>query len=270
MPGHMEDPMAKKANQARLLIGTTGYRHETWTGPFYPEELDEDEWLGYYAERFDTLELDTTFYRLPPPALIDAWREGTPARFLFAMRGNKIITHNRMLVGCAEELSRFRMAATRLGKKLGPILWQLPPAMELELSRLARFLRVVTQTFRTRHAVEFRHPRWHTAGTYKLLNRLGVAMVFTDVRRATIDSPLTADFVYCRRYGPGGSYGKPYTFRALRVEAERIAGWRAEGRDVYVYFHNVHEGYAVRNARMLRELCGQVPSPAEKPQNATE
>ena len=247
--------MGSVRRQGALRIGASGFMHDHWDGVFYPAGMAPAQRLAFYAKTFDTIELDTTFFRTPSPAELDAWREETPKSFTFAVRGNKVITHNRMLSGCAAEVSRFRLACVRLGSKMGPVLWQIPPGMRLDLPRLDRFLRVVTRTSRTRHAFEFRDHSWHAEDVYGVLRRYNAALALTDVRRAVIDDVVTTDFVYMRRHGAGGSDRRPYTYNAQRRDAEAIREWLGEGRDVFVYFINDADGHAIRNARRLRELC---------------
>ena len=246
--------MAKK--RGTLRIGTCGFTFPEWRGTFYPESLDPAQWLPYYAEHFDSLELRLPFFRLPASAVLEKWRTDSPDGFRFATRANKVITHNKMLRGCGKDLSRFRGSMARLGSKLDAVLWQLPSGFQQDLRRLDVFLKVVTQTWRTRHAVQFRHPTWLEPCTYRLLQRHNVSLVNSDALRGVVEGIATADFVYVRKHGPRGSARKAYGERALRDEAERIAQWLDEGLDVLVYFDNHTSGFALKNAQRLRELCG--------------
>jgi uncharacterized protein YecE (DUF72 family) len=249
--------MTKKPKPGALRIGTGGFLHDHWRGVFYPEGLEQDRWIEFYARHFDTLEVESSFYRLLPAATLDRWREQTPPGFMFSLRGSKVITCAKRLTGCAKDLADFRRMAMRLGIKLGAVVWLLPPGMAVDLPLLERFLRVVSQTFRTRHAFEFRNSAWHRAETFDLLARHGAALAVSDARRAVIEGPATGRFVYVRRHGASGSYRRPYNSAALQADAERIRLWRREGRDVFVYFNNDTDGHAVTNARQLREACAE-------------
>lgn len=246
-------PLPKK--RGTLRIGTCGFNFPDWRGTFYPEKLDPAEWLGHYAGRFDTLELRLPFFRMPNDAILEHWRNASPPGFVFSTRANKVITHNKMLRGCGRELSQFRTGMARLGAKLGAILWQLPSGFQQDLRRLDVFLKVVTQTWRARHAVQFRHSTWLEPRTYSLLKRHNVSVVNSDALRGVVNGVVTADFVYVRKHGPKGSGRKSYGERALREEADRVKAWLDQGLDVLVYFDNNTSGFAAKNALRLKELC---------------
>lgn len=246
--------VAKKTGTLR--VGTSGFSYPDWRGGFYPEDLDPGDWFGYYAERFDTLELRAPFFRMPTDHALEELRDRAPEGFAFSSRANKVITHNKMLRGCGRELGEFRSAMLRLGNSLGVILWQLPSGFQADLPRLNAFLQVVTQTWRVRHAVQFRHATWLRPATYRLLAKHGVSVANADALRSVVDGIVTADFVYVRKHGPNGSGRKAYGVRALQNEAERIREWLDKGLDVYVYFANNVEAFAPKNALKLKELCG--------------
>lgn len=245
--------MTKK--KGNLRIGTGGYAYPHWQGALYPETLDPDQWFEHYAGLFDTVALDTTFYRTPSPAMVEKWREESPPDFRFLARGAKVITHTYRLRGCGAELGRFRTAMSRLGRKLAAVIWQMPSGFRMDLRRLGAFLNVVTRTWRTRHVVEFRHPSWLVEPTYELLRRHKVCLAHGDKPRSRVVDIVTAGSVVLLRHGPRGSPQKAYADRALRQDAENIKQWLAKGLDVWVCFNNDAEGFAVRNAKRLRQLC---------------
>ena len=248
-----EQNVAKK--RGRLRIGASGYSYDHWRGTLYPDDMPPAQWLACYAETFDTVELRAPFYRIPRPAMVETWRTSTPDDFVFTARANKVITHGKMLRGCSRELGAFRLAMSRLGVKLGAVMWSLPSGFRADLPRLDAFLRVVTRTWRKRHAVEFRHASWLTEETFALLRGHNVSLVNADVPRAKVVFTATADFVYLRRHGAKGSGRKPYGDRDLFEDADQIAAWVKDGLDVMLYFNNDAEGHAIRNARRLRSLC---------------
>jgi uncharacterized protein YecE (DUF72 family) len=233
-----------------IHVGTSGWHYRHWRGPFYPEKLPAPEMLPFYAKRFETVELNTTFYRLPPPKAPAEWRNRTPADFCFAAKGSRFITHMKKLREPEPALERYFERIRGLGSKLGPIVFQLPPQWPLNLARLTAFLEALPR--RRQYAFEFRNPTWNVRAVYDLLAAHNAAYCMFDL--AGFRSPLevTADFTYIRLHGPGGRYQGSYDDRALRAWAERLRGWRLAS--AYVYFDNDQAGYAPANAQRLRQI----------------
>ena len=237
-----------------VRIGTSGWHYKHWVGPFYPPKWPASKMLAYYFERFDTVEINNSFYRLPPESAVTGWREATPPGFCFAVKGSRFLTHMKKLKDPAQGLERFFSRADLLGEKLGPVLFQLPPRWEVNLERLEAFLRALPPYHG--YAFEFRNETWNVPVVYDLLRRYDAAYCAFDL--AGFQSPVvvTANFTYVRLHGPGGKYQGSYSDEALRLWTERIAVWRRELRAVYVYFDNDQAGYAVENALRLREMVG--------------
>jgi uncharacterized protein YecE (DUF72 family) len=208
--------------------------------------------LAYYYERFDTVELNNTFYRLPTKSALENWRDSTPAGFCFAAKGSRFLTHMKKLKDPEQGLGRFFDAVDLLQQKLGPILFQLPPYWELDLDRLAHFLKALPRHHR--YAFEFRNPTWNVRELYDLLALHNTGYCIFDL--AGFQSPIevTTDLVYIRLHGPGGKYQGSYSDAALGTWRSRIRKWQKERRTVYVYFDNDQEGHAARNALRLKEL----------------
>lgn len=244
----------------RCFVGTSGWSYAHWGGGrFYPPGLRSGDWLPFYAERFTTVEINASFYRLPQPESVRRWRELTGGRFRFAVKLWRRITHEKRLAGCADELRDFLAAFAALGPRRGPLLVQLPPGLGPDLPRLEAFLadlRRAAGRQRWRVAVEFRHPGWLSPEVYDLLARRGAAVCLADLPRCPVREPNAAPFVYVRRHGPAGGYRGCYTPGQIAADAEQVRGWRAAGRDVYVYYNNDVGGHAVDNARQLREAVG--------------
>jgi uncharacterized protein YecE (DUF72 family) len=236
----------------KIRIGTSGWHYKHWRGTFYPEGLPAAKWLDFYCERFDSVELNNTFYRLPPRAALEGWRDSTPANFLFAVKGSRFITHMKKLKDPEEALERFFDRADVLGKKAGPILFQLPPRWELNIERFAQFLSVLPRAHR--YAFEFRDPGWNREPVYELLRKHRAAYCIFHLAGMQSPMEVTADFVYVRLHGPGGKYQGSYSDEELIGWARQIETWRSEGRTSYVYFDNDDSGYAARNALRLKEL----------------
>lgn len=234
-------------------MGTSGYHYAHWKGRFYPAGLREWEQLRYYAERFDIVELNNTFYRLPTEAAVERWRDTPPPGFLFAVKGSRYLTHLKKLKEPDEGLERFFSRADLLGSKLGPILFQLPPHWQVDEERLRIFLEALPAGHR--YAFEFRDPSWHTESVYKLLARFQMAYCIFDL--AGFQSPLqvTTDFTYIRLHGPGGRYQGSYEDSRLQWWAKTLQEWNLTA--AYVFFDNDQEAYAVENARRLRSFLGK-------------
>jgi len=240
-------------NSETIFIGTSGWHYQHWRGVFYPERLPQREWLAYYAERFRTVELNATFYRLPPAHAPELWRSSTPAGFLFAAKGSRFLTHMKKLGDPEAAVEKFFDRIKGLGKKLGPIVFQLPPQWPADPDRLKAFFDALPK--RRRYAFEFRNPTWNTPGIYRILARHNAALCIFDLAGEQSPIETTGDFTYIRLHGPGGQYQGSYDDRALRRWAKRIEDWGLES--VYVYFDNDQAGYAPRNAQRLAEILGQ-------------
>jgi uncharacterized protein YecE (DUF72 family) len=239
-----------------LRIGCSGWNYAHWrNGVFYPPRLASRRWLAFYARHFDTVEINSTFYRLPRSSAVARWVEETPSDFLFAVKVSRYVTHVKRLVDVQEHLPLlYERIEPLLGSpKLGPFLWQLPPTFRCDLDRLAATLEHLDDGHR--HAFEFRHPSWFRGETYGLLREHGCALVIAD-RPEVHDfqaHELTADFTFVRFHaGTRGRNGN-YSQTELREWAERLARWASEV-DVYAYFNNDWEGFAVQNARDLQAM----------------
>jgi uncharacterized protein YecE (DUF72 family) len=250
-----------------LRIGTSGWIYQSWRGVLYEAGVPQRLWLERYAESFDTVELNASFYRLPSADQFAAWKRRTPPGFAFASKGSRLVTHYKRLREVKEDVEKFLAHTRMLGRKAAAILWQLPPDLERDEPLLSGFLALLPDSEAPRQALEFRHPSWYTAGVYALLERRRVALVLPDSARwESMRAPelrLTAPFAYVRLHYGQGRRGD-YTEEQLETWAGRIAAWRSE-RDVFVYFNNDWEGFAVRNALRLRELLGVAPPVARPP-----
>lgn len=243
---------------AQLHVGTSGWCYAHWAqGRFYPKGLRQGEWLRFYAEQFSTVELNASFYRLPKTEMAARWREITGARFLFAVKLWRRITHDKKLEDCTDELRGFLAAVEPLGTKRGPLLVQLPPGMRCDAGRLDRFLEELGRQSTGHHwrvTVEFRNDTWLVDEVYGVLDRHKASVCLADMGRCPITRPNDVDFVYIRRHGPAGSYRGCYSLDELKHDARQIRRWLNTGRDVYVYFNNDAEANAVTNARELIDL----------------
>jgi uncharacterized protein YecE (DUF72 family) len=238
-----------------VRVGCSGWNYASWKDEFYdgrPARL----WLGHYAEHFETVEINNTFYRLPKRDAVAAWERTAPPGFTFAVKTSRYLTHIKRLRDLGPGLERFyeRIEPLRTSPKLGPLLWQLPPNFQRDDERLAAALARLDRT-PERHCFEFRHPSWFADDVYALLEEHGVALVIAD--RPEIRSfqahRFTAAWTFVRfHYGSRGRRGN-YSETELREWAGRLRAWSAEV-DVFAYFNNDWEVFAVRNALRLKEL----------------
>jgi uncharacterized protein YecE (DUF72 family) len=227
------------------------------TGALYPEGLKPPQWLGYYARHFDTVEVNNTFYHLPEERVFETWREQTPVGFTFALKASRFITHMKKLAQPEEHVARFLRRASGLRHKLGIVLFQLPPFWKFNperLERLCAFVRRQKIVPHLRAALEVRHASWLCEECFEMLRRHNVALVLADWPDLDVRGPLTADFVFVRRHGPGSLYASNYPDTTLRRDARSVRAWLAEGRDVHVYFNNDVCAYAVCNAQTLNRF----------------
>jgi uncharacterized protein YecE (DUF72 family) len=237
-----------------VRIGCSGWNYPHWRERVYPKGLPPKRWLEHYATLFDTVEVNSTFYRLPKVTAVQGWVEQTPPGFLFAVKASRYLTHIRRLSDLEGGVQRFYERIDPLvgSPKLGPVLWQLPPNFRRDDERLASALEALPSG---RHCFEFREPSWYVDEVYRLLRERNAALVIGDSPKYPFRSlELTADWTFIRfHHGSRGRNGN-YSERELEEWAGRIAAWRDSGADVHAYFNNDWEGFAVKNGLRLREL----------------
>lgn len=239
-------------------VGCSGWVYRDWRGAFYPERCPQSRWLPTYAERFATVELNTTFYRLARPAAVARWVEQTPPEFLFAAKASRYLTHMKRLTDLSRGVERYYASIAPLvdSGKLGPVIWQLPENFHRDDARLAAALEAVASRPPGRHAFEFRHESWFVPEVEALLRDHGVALVIGDTPQRPFQAHwLTAGFTLVRfHFGTRGRRGN-YSDAELRDWAARLRRWRREV-EVFAYFNNDWEAFAPRNAERLRDLVG--------------
>ncbi|MEH2588774.1 DUF72 domain-containing protein [Bradyrhizobium sp. AZCC 1721] len=237
----------------RVLIGTSGWQYDSWRGPFFPKGLPLKEQLQFYAGQFPTTELNGVFYRTPTPEAVKAWRAQTGSNFVFAWKASKFITHwKRLSENSVNSLELLESRLSLLGRKAGPVLFQLPPNFQANADRLASFFKLLSK--KRRYSFEFRHPSWYEPRILRLLREQNVSLCISDHHDAPAPWKRTADFVYVRGHGPGGRYRDHYGEAALAGWARHIRSWKRQGCDVFVYFDNDQKSAAPADARRLIEL----------------
>ena len=232
-----------------IRIGCSGWQYTHWRGDFYPAELPQPQWLTYYAQRFDTVEINNTFYRLPETATFASWGRRAPRGFVFAVKASRYLTHMKKLKDPADPIRLFFTRARRLEHALGPVLYQLPPRWPVNLERLETFLKALPRT--RRHTIEFREPSWYNGDVYRLLERHKVTLCLHDMAGSASEKLAIGPFVYVRFHGTQ-KYSGSYTDKTLDAWANWLAARVAEGRPIYAYFNNDTGGHAPRDAIRLR------------------
>lgn len=232
-----------------VYVGTSGWQYADWWGRFYPKDVPKREWLAYFSERFPTVEVNNTFYSLPSEETFVDWRKGSAEGFLFTLKASRYITHMKRLKDPRDPVRTFWTPARRLARKLGAVLFQLPPNFEANPERVEGFLRALPKGVRP--AFEFRHESWGTDEVHEVLDRHGAALVLADSPGARVPPVVTGGWSYVR-FHKGREDAFDYKRDKLRRWADKIAALEAE--DVYVYFNNDPGGAAVRDAATLSEL----------------
>lgn len=218
----------------RCLIGTSGYNYPEWRGTFYPEKFSATKMFGFYAERFRTVEINYTFYRMPTPKLIDGWVAQAPAGFLYTLKAPKRITHEARLKGCEASTQQFTETARGLGGALATLLFQLPPNLKCDLGRFESFLATLPKDVKA--AFEFRHDSWLTEDVYQRLHDAGKALCIADFGDRTTPLQTPARYGYVRLRDEG--YQPDDLKRWADIVAERSNDWD----EVFVYFKHEEEG----------------------------
>jgi len=248
--------VAGSKKREAVFVGTSGFYYEGWKGKFYPEGIRNNRMLEYYSSRFNTVELNSTFYRLPTEKTIKGWRERVGADFVFSAKGSRYITHRLRLKNTAEPLSLMFERFRSFGGKLGVVLFQLPPSLKSDFGLLESFLVQLDEGYR--YAVEFRHPSWFDDHTFEILRRYNTALCVESHPKLPEVFEVTADFIYVRFHGIPRLYTSNYSEKELIRWSEMIARSSAGGKNVFCYFNNDVEGHAVTNALRLKELLETV------------
>ena len=248
--------------KGKIYIGTSGWHYKHWVGTFYPEGTKDSEQLSYYLRFFKSVEINNSFYRLPPPKNFKNWKTAVPDDFIFAVKGSRFISHMKKLKVEYDNIEIFFKSVRRLREKLGPILFQLPPKWKINTKRLSDFLRMLPK--KHRFAFEFRNQTWYHEDIYNLLRKYNCSFCIYELEHHLSPVLTTADFVYIRLHGPDGKYAGSYSNRELKEWATRCRSWQRKGKDVYLYFDNDQLGYAAFNAKTLQKFITTVPSRRNK------
>jgi uncharacterized protein YecE (DUF72 family) len=243
-----------------LHIGTSGWSYKHWSGVFYPNDLKPAKYLEFYITRFDCVELNSSFYHLPLSTTVSGWMKRTREPFRFCPKMSRFITHQLRLMNVEAPLKKFFDCLEEMRPRLGPVLIQLPPGLSFDRIRLHDFLEILHSCYgEHKFAFEVRNRSWITDDFFDLIARNGMAFVIADSgRRFPYHEMVTAGFIYLRFHGHQQLYASDYNESELRSYADKIVNWRNEGREVWVFFNNDFQGYAVKNAERLREIISRI------------
>jgi uncharacterized protein YecE (DUF72 family) len=284
-PEAVSHPRTSASPNPRAFIGISGYDYKGWRGRFYPDGLPARRWLEYASRRFNSIELNGTFYSLKSPRVFERWLAETPEHdFVFAVKGSRFITHNLKLRRAESSLGNFFASGVlALGRRTGPFLWQLPAMYRFDAERIDTFIRMLPKSSREgesvalmhddrlrhgalvdaaedvryRHAFEVRHPSYFHNEFYAILREHRCAFVVADTAgKFPYAEEVTTDFVYVRLHGSRELYASGYTDAELDAWTTKIAAWRTSGHDVYVYFDNDARVHAPYDAMRLAERVG--------------
>jgi len=234
----------------RYYIGTSGWHYDHWRDEFYPKDMAKSKWLGFYSRHFSTVELNNSFYHLPSEKAFINWRDSSPPEFIFSVKVSRFITHIKRLRNTEEPVASFIARARFLEGKLGPLLYQLPRNMKRDDQLLENFIQMLPNN--ACHVFEFRHTSWFDDKVFDLLRRYNISFCIYDMPDFNTPVIATSELAYIRFHGSHQLYGGCYSNNELEGWAEKIT--QLESRVVFAYFNNDAEGFAIRNALMLKNL----------------
>jgi len=248
----------------QVLIGTSGWLYEHWNGKFYPEGMKDRDKLKFLSEHFDTVEINSTFYRMPPEKTFLHWHEAVGDKFIYCVKFGRYITRTKRLVLDDESkpfIREFLKRARPLRGKLGAIIIQLPPGLKFDTELLEKFLKFVKSYSKRIKltldlAIEFRNRSWFDEKTFDILSKYNTAFVCADSSRYPCEKNVTADFMYIRLHGPRELFASKYTDEEL-IEWHEFIKANDSLRRCYVYFNNDFYGYALDNADFLLRLINK-------------
>ncbi len=235
----------------QIRVGTSGWHYDHWMGRFYPERLPKPKWLEFYSKEFDTVELNNTFYRLPNESTFEKWHDSAPDNFIFTVKASRYITHIKKLHEASDSVELFNQRAALLGEKLGPVLYQLPPNYKKDAGRLRDFLELLSKD--VTNVFEFRNNSWYDDEIFDLLDKYKASFCVHDLGGKEAPLLVTGKIVYLRFHGSADHSGD-YTLKNLEGWVEFAQKHAKKTISLYAYFNNDINAYAVKNAKMLRDL----------------
>lgn len=238
----------------KIFIGTSGWSYNHWKDIFYPKEVKNTDWLSFYSKTFNSVEINNTFYNLPKEDIFESWRESVSPGFVFSVKASRYLTHIRGLRGEKDSVNLFFKRVAFLQNKLGPILFQLPPKFD-DKDTFKKFLGFLPKHLKI--VFEFRNKSWYTKEVFDLLKKHRCIFCIHDNVQAPSPFWTTGNIAYIRMHGAEGNYSGKYSEKELLLFSERIKGIEGKVNEVYCYFNNDVNGFAVENALLLKKLLGQ-------------
>ncbi|MFN2128690.1 MAG: DUF72 domain-containing protein, partial [Anaerolineales bacterium] len=248
--------MGTKEELQKFFIGTSGWSYKHWNGLFYPSHIKPDRYLEYYMTRFSCVELNSCFYHLPKSATVKGWVSRTPDFFRFCPKLSRFITHQKRLKEAEAPLNRFFELFEEMKPRLGPVLIQLPPGLSFNKALVNDFFQILKRQYNAyRFAVEVRNKSWITDDFFNLLAQYDMAFVIADSgKRFPYFEEVTSDFIYLRFHGPENLYASDYSDHQLNAFAEKITAWMRNDKEIWAFFNNDFQGFAISNADKLRDM----------------
>lgn len=244
--------MDQLTRKPTVLLGTSGWSYKHWKGIFYPQDLPQKKWFQYFSGKFDTVEINASFYRIPILKTVQGWYERSPGDFKFSVKMSRLVSHRKKLKNCSDELQWFFSVFEPLYPKIAVVLIQLPPLLKFDPARINEFSSLLPTRYR--FAFEFRNPGWYREETYEILARYGHIFCIHDMAGVATEKIITSDSIYIRFHGFDSMYVGDYPETHLKQWAEWIKKQFQENRSVYAYFNNDIGGYAVKNCMSLRNM----------------
>ena len=243
-------------DQQNIWIGTSGWSYDHWIGRFYPQEIKKNQWIKYLAEHFNSVELNMSFYRFPFQNILKGWYNKLPENFQMTMKANRNITHRKRFKETEDLVEKFYQRAAILKDKLGCILFQTPPSFknnERNFQRLTNFLETFDKNYR--NVFEFRHKSWWNGQVYEILEKHGAGFCIVSGLGMPKQVQVTSEIAYFRFHGPGKAYESRYTEESIQKWADKIkkVSEQEPVKNIYCYFNNDMNGYAVENAQELQK-----------------
>jgi uncharacterized protein YecE (DUF72 family) len=239
----------------RIRIGCSGWNYKHWRERFYPKGVPAGRWFDCYSRTFETVEINNSFYMLPRGETFDKWREQAPPGFRYAVKANRYLTQAKKLKECEEPLDRMMPLFRRLGDTLGPILYQLPPRLKLNLERLESFLQLVPKD--VTNVFEFREKSWYVPETLALLERYGASFCVHDMPGSASERYAVGPIAYVRFHGGEGKYWGRYSDEGLWSWTDWMVEQAQGGREVWAYFNNDIDAHAIHDAQTLKAMVRQ-------------
>ncbi|MCF0056930.1 DUF72 domain-containing protein [Dyadobacter sp. CY356] len=238
----------------KIHIGTSGWSYKHWAGIYYPAGLKPVDYLSYYSKQFLTAEINTSFYRLPKDETIKNWVRQVPDNFVFCPKMSRFLSHMKKLHDAEEPVERFCSIFDDIKLKLGPILIQLPTNVHFHEELTEEFYRILKTKTDYRFAMEVRHESWYSDESIFLMKKFGITLVLAHSKDFPYLEAITAQDIYVRFHGPTGLYASFYDDGFLMDYAEKFKLWKSEGHNIWAYFNNDINGYALMNAQKMIEL----------------